>query len=166
MTPWYHLISRAGARALIAPLTEGTRPRLAAARFSGAAPGRASRAASRELSTSRSLSGLRAARLIPVIAFCPPPSPAECNCLSSYRAGGLLSMRRAGAFLNFSVFHKSARPPPGENRPIRQKGRRRGPFPGDGRAFFRKPGRRKNQTVEFNEKRRKNVRFGWTFLVE
>ena len=75
-------------------------------------------------------------------------------------------MRRAGAFLNFSVFHKSARPPPGENRPIRQKGRRRGPFPGGREGVFPETGAEKNQTVEFNEKRRKNVRFGWTFLVE
>ena len=109
MAPWYHLTSRAGPRTRCPG--NGGRPSPPIARFSGAAPGRASRAASRELPTSRSLSGLRAARLIPVIAFFPRRRRrgVDLNTIIPCRWGFVNGEGR-----NFSLFHKAPRPPPGK----------------------------------------------------
>ena len=75
-------------------------------------------------------------------------------------------MRRSASILNFSVFNKRGRMISPENFCIRQNARRGPGTQGRWSGYFRPEGSKRNKTGEFNEKRRKNVRIGWTIPVE
>ena len=75
-------------------------------------------------------------------------------------------MRRSASILNFSVFNKRGRMISLENFCIRQNVRRGPGTRGRWSGYFRPEWSKRNKTGEFNEKRRKNVRIGWTIPVE
>ena len=75
-------------------------------------------------------------------------------------------MRRSASILNFSVFNKMGRMNSPENFCIRQNVRRGPGTRGRWSGYFRPEGSKRNETGEFNEKGRKNVRIGWTIPVE